>query len=181
MTMTSVSVASNCREKRAIFEAKHQQLSADSEVAVCYVAMEMESNGIQSTSSLGGEQVPVRNGDGMLLLDKDGNDIYEQAGWRVLHDQAGMVLWDGEGQLCWEQVDEELLVLKTRSVPDQVPENLAEQNQRLQTELQRSQLMHQLDVEHVERLYAQQEAQNQTDQRAMMAEFKKKQKEFTDE
>ncbi len=85
-----------------------------------------------------------------------------------------MVLWDSEGQLCWEEVDEDMLAMQTRSACKHAPESLLAQNQRLQTELQKSQLMHQTDVECVERMFAQQAAQNQTDHCVMMAEFEKK-------
>ncbi len=60
-------------------------------------------------------QIPIRDGDGELLYDEDGNIIYEQPSWHVMRDQNGMVLWDMDGQLCVEQdeVDEDLLALQT--------------------------------------------------------------------
>ncbi len=123
----------------------------------------------------------IRNGNGEPLSDEDGNQVYEQPGWHVIRDRTGMVLWDAEWQLCWEEVDEDLLALQTRSVHNQVPESLVEQNQRLQAELEQLQFVHQSDVERGEQMLAQQEAQTQTDYCAMVAELEKKQMEFADE
>ncbi len=105
------------------------------------------------------EQVPIQDGDGMLLHDDDGNCICEQAGWHVLCDQRSMVLWDQDGQLCIEQdVDEDVLVLQTREVHKQVPESLFEQNQCLQLELNQAQLTHQKDVKRMQEEIAQRDA-----------------------
>ncbi len=125
-----------------------------------------------------GEQNPIRNGDGKLLVDEDGNQVYEELGWRVLHDQSGTVAFDDAQQLCRQEVDEDLLALQTRAVHNQVPESLIEQNQRLQAELQQLQFVHRSDVESAEQMLAQQAAQIQTDHRAMMAELEKTKKEY---
>ncbi len=74
-----------------------------------------------------------------------------------------MVVFDDEQQLCWRQVDEDLLALQTRAVHDQVPESLIEQNLRLQAELRQSQFVHHSEVESAEQMLAQQAAQIQTD------------------
>ncbi len=126
-------------------------------------------------------QVPIRNGDGELLYDEDGNYMYEQPGWRVLRDQNGMVLWDDDGQLCIDEVEEDELALQTRSVHKQAPESLLEQNQRLQVELQQSQFVHQSDVKRAQQMLTQAEAQNQTDFCAMVAELETKRMEFAEE
>ncbi len=102
----------------------------------------------------------------MLLLDEDGNCIHEQPGWHVLCNQHGMVLWDSDGQLCVEQ-DEDWLALQTQSVHKQAPESLVEQNQWLQAELSQAQFMHQTDVERMQELIAERDAQNQADFQAM--------------
>ncbi len=109
------------------------------------------------------EQNPVRNGDGNLLLDEDGNYMYKEPGWRVQHDQSGMVVFDDEQQLCWRQVDKDLLALQTRAAHDQVPESLIEQNQRLQAELEQSQFVHRSDIKSAEQMLVQQAAQLQTE------------------
>ncbi len=77
--------------------------------ASCKRVSEMESG-----------QNPIWNGNGELLYDEDGNLMYKQPGWRVICDQTGRVLWDNEGQLCFEEVDEDGLVLVTRSVQDRL-------------------------------------------------------------
>ncbi len=121
-------------------------------------------------------QILIRDGNGELLYDEDGNIICEQPGWHVMCDQDGMVLWDVDGQLCiaQDEVDEDLLVLQMRSVHKQAPESLVEQNQQLQAELQQAQFAHQSDVKRARQVIAQVEVQNQTDFRAMAAELEKK-------
>ncbi len=123
----------------------------------------------------------IHNGDGKLLFNDDGIGICEAPGWHVVRDQLGMVCWDDEGQLLFEQIDEDTLMLMTRSVPRQAPESLAEQVQQLQAELAQSQanleqseFMHRSDVEQVQQLMAQAEAQKQMDFRAMTVEMEKK-------
>ncbi len=70
-------------------------------------------------------QVPILEGDRTRLLDEDGNSIYEEPGWRVVRDKHGMVMWDNEGRLCIEEVDEDLLTIQTKSVHKQVPTTAA--------------------------------------------------------
>ncbi len=84
-----------------------------------------------------------------------------------------MVFWDADGQLCFEEVDEDLLALQMRSVPKLVPETVFEQNEWLQMELQQSQLMHRSNVECVQAMLLQRDTQNQADFRAMTAELDK--------
>ncbi len=65
-------------------------------------------------------RVLILEGDGTRLLNEDGNCIYEDPGWCVMCDQNGSVLWDNDGQLCFEEVDEDLLAVQTRSLRKQV-------------------------------------------------------------
>ncbi len=124
---------------------------------------------------------PIREGDGQLLLDDNQRPVYEAPGWRVKRDQSGMLIFDADQYLCWEPVNEDVLALKTRPATNQVPEDLAKLNHKLQAQLQWSEYVHQQDVEHVEWLYTQQQAQNAADQSAMAAEFEMRQTEFAEE
>ncbi len=138
-------------------------------------------------SENGEGQVPIIDGDGTGLHNEDGNAIYEESGWHVLRDQNGMVLWDSNGQMCIEEVDEDLLVIQTKSAHKQVPttavqiDSLVEQNQQLQTELGWAQFTHQTDVKHAQELLSQKEVQSQANHRAMTAELEKRKVAFTEE
>ncbi len=76
---------------------------------------------------------------------------------------------------------------QTRSVHRQAPITAAEmdsvvaKNQQLQMELDQSLLMHQTDVERAQELMSQKDVQNQSDFRAVMAEFHQKQVEWAEE
>ncbi len=129
-------------------------------------------------------QGAICNGDGQLLHNEDGNCLFAELGWRVIRDQFGMVCWNSDGQLCFEQTDEDSLTLMTRSVPRPVSESLVEQLQRVQAELaqshanlQQAQLVHRSDVEVVQQRLEQSEAQKKVDFQAMAAEMEKKNRE----
>ncbi len=101
-------------------------------------------------------------------------------------DQNGSVLWDNEGQLHFEEVDEDLLAVWTRSVRKQVLtaaqlESMVKRNQQLQQELEWSQFAHRTDAEHAQELMSQKDVQNQSDFRAMMAEMEWKKAEWAEE
>ncbi len=124
----------------------------------------------------------------MLLLDEDGNCIFEEAGWRVMHDENGTILWNSNGQMCIEEeVDKDVLAIQTRLAHKQVPatavqiDSLVEQNQRLQMELGQAQFAHQTYVECAQQLLSQEEAQSQADHSAMTAELEKRKAAFTEE
>ncbi len=127
------------------------------------------------------EQEPVCDENGQPLEDDDGNYFFAELGWHVIRDQFGMVCWDSERQLCWEEVDEDELVLQTKSARKQASESLLVQNQRLQGELEQAQFTHQSDVERARELIARTEAQNQAEFREMMDELEKKKTEFAKE
>ncbi len=138
-------------------------------------------NHVQRRRASKTEEGAIRNGNGELLQDEDGYCMFVEPGWRVIRDQSGMVCWDSDGKLCFEQIDEDRLTLITRSVPRQAPESLFEQVQQLQTELEQlhanleqSQSVHRSDVELVQQQLAQAEAQKQADFRAMTAEMEKR-------
>ncbi len=131
-------------------------------------------------------RVPILEGDGTRLLDEDGNCIYGEPGWRVMHDQNGSVLWDNDGQLCYEEVEEDLLAVRTRSLCKQVLtaaqlNSMVEQNQWLQQELEWLQFVHQTDAERAQELMSQKDAQNQSNFRAMTAEMERKKAEWAEE
>ncbi len=65
-----------------------------------------------------------------------------------MRDQNSYILWDHDRQLCFKETDEDQLAVWTRSLCKQVPvtaaqmDSMAEQNQQLQMELNRSLFMH---------------------------------------
>ncbi len=85
-------------------------------------------------------RVPLLEGDGTQLIDQmmeDGQPLYEEPGWRLMHTPNGYALWDNDGNLCFEEVDEDQLALMMWSVPRKVPvtaaqmDSMIEQNQQL--------------------------------------------------
>ncbi len=170
------------RENRAMHMGVEKVTNTDQSLLASPV-LPAYSQKSRRVSEGGQGQVPIQEGDGMLLLDEDGNCIYEQPGWCVMHDQNGMVLWNSDRQLCIEQdeVDEDLLAMQTRLAHKQAQDSLVEQNQRLQTELSQVQFAHQTDVERAQELMLQKEAQSQADFRAMVAELEQKKAEFAEE
>ncbi len=96
----------------------------------------------------GDGRVPLLNGDGTALGDRHGQLIYESPGWYLLHDLHGYMVYDENGDLCFEEVDEDQLALMMWSVPRRAPitaeqvDSMIEQNQQLQSELDQSLLAH---------------------------------------
>ncbi len=86
--------------------------------------------------------------------------------------------------LCFEEVDKDQLAMMTWSVPRKAPvtaaqmDSVIEQNQQLRMELDQSLLVHQTDVERAQEIMKQKDAQVQSDFRAMMAEFERRQAEW---
>ncbi len=58
------------------------------------------------TGENGEGRVPLLEGDGTHLTDVNGQLLYEEPGWRLLRDQASYALCDNDGNLCFEEVDE---------------------------------------------------------------------------
>ncbi len=79
-------------------------------------------------------------------------------GWHLLRDQNRIALCDQDGALCFEEVDEDQLAIRTRLVHRQVPvtaaqmDSVIEQNQQLWRELDQLLLMHQTDAEHMQEM-----------------------------
>ncbi len=66
-------------------------------------------------------QVPLLEGDRAQLMDENGQLLYEEPGWRLLHTQNGYALCDNDGNLCFEEVDEDQFAIRTRSVHRKAP------------------------------------------------------------
>ncbi len=139
------------------------------------------------TGENGEGRVPILEGDGTQLLDEDGQFFFKEPGWCMMRDQNGYILWDHDGHLCFDQVDEDQLASQTRLVYRQAPitaaemDSMVEQNQQLRLELDQSLLAHQIDVEHAQEMMLQKDAQNQSDFRAITAEFEWKQAQWAEE
>ncbi len=132
----------------------------------------------------GDEQVPLLEGNGNQLTDMDRQLIYKTLGWRLLHDQNGYALCDQDGNLCFEEVNEDELAMMMQLVPQRAPvtaeqvDSVIEQNQQLQSELDQLLLAHRTDAERAHEIMKQRDAQVQSDFRAMTAEFEKRQVEW---
>ncbi len=72
----------------------------------------------------------------------------EELGWHLMRPPNGYALWDNDGNLCFEEVDKDQLVIWTRLVHQKVPvtaaqmDSMIEQNQQLQMELDQLLLVH---------------------------------------
>ncbi len=58
-----------------------------------------------------GERIPLLNGDGIQLVDRHGQVIYESPGWDLLHDPHRYAVYDANGDLCFEEMNEDMLAL----------------------------------------------------------------------
>ncbi len=123
------------------------------------------------------EQEPVRDQSGRPLEDGDGNYFFAQLGWRAMRDQFGEVCCSADGEPLFEEVDEDTLALVTRETDGPTLMSSSEQTQQLQNELQQSRFVHRSDVDKLEQMLDQQEAQSAADHRALVAEMEKRQAE----
>ncbi len=128
--------------------------------------------------------VPLVEGDGTQLVDMEGQPVYETPGWCLLRNQHRYALYNQDGNLCFEPVDEDELALMMRSLPRRAlitaeqMDSMIEQNQQLQSELDQSLLAHWTDAKRSHEAVKQRDAQIQSDFRAMEAEFEKRQAEW---
>ncbi len=136
------------------------------------------------TGENGNGRVLLLEGDGTQLVDTEGQHVYETPSWRLLRDQHGYALCDQDGNLCFEQADEDELALMMQLVPRtalttaEQMDSMIEQNQQLQSELDQSLLAHWTDAKQARDITKQRDAQVQSDFRAMKAEFEKRQAEW---
>ncbi len=110
-------------------------------------------------------------------MDTEGQPVYETLGWRLLRKQHGYALCNQDGNLCFEEVDEDQLTLMMQSVPRRAPitaehvDSVIEQNQQLRLELDQSLLAHRTDAKQACEAMKQKDAQVQSDFRAMKTEL----------
>ncbi len=138
------------------------------------------------TSKDGDWRDPLLEGNRTHLMDGNGQLLYKEPGWHLLRDQNGYGLCDDDGNLCFEQVDEDELTLMMQSIPRRAPvmaahmDSVTEQNQQLRMELDQSLLAHWTDAESAKEVTKQKDAQVQSDFRAMRVEFEKRQVELAE-
>ncbi len=131
-----------------------------------------------------GERIPLLNGDGIALVDRHGQVVHTSPDRDLLRDQHGYAVYDENGDLCFEETNEDLLVLLMRPVALPTPISaeqahyMIEQNQQLQHELDQALLAHRNDAERAQHTTKQRDAQFQSDFRAMQTAFAKRQAEW---
>ncbi len=95
-------------------------------------------------------------------------------------------MYDKNGDLCFEEVDEDELALMMWSVPRRASvtaahmDSMTEQNQQLRMELDQSLFAHQTDAERAKEITKQRDVQVQSEFRAMRAEIEKRQVEWAE-
>ncbi len=134
-----------------------------------------------------GEQIPLLNGDGVALVDRHGQVVYQSPDRDLLCDQDGYAVYNENGDLCLEEpeeLNEDLqailmwLVAPPTPISAEQVHYMVGQNQQLQFELDQALLAHQNDAERAQCTTKQRDAQFQSDIRAMQTEFAKRQAEW---